>query len=169
MQHRLLPAVLVAVLALALAACGGDDEPSGAPETGPGALTTVPDVDGLELAEAAEALAAEGLRAAVEYLPSDRRAGTTFGQAPPAGTELQRGESVNVSVSRGSGQPTLVRVPNALDQSAAEATATLEAARFEVLTIPVAAVAEDVVIAHSPAAGAQAPRGALVVVYAGGG
>ena len=45
---------------------------------------------------------------------------------------------------------------------------TLEASRFEVLTIPVPAVSEDVVVAHSPAAGADAPRGSVVVVYAGG-
>lgn len=165
---RRAPALLVALLALALAACGGDDEPSAAPETGPGAATTVPEVTGRDLGEAAEALADEGLRVAVEYLPSQEPEGTAFGQTPPAGTELQRGESVNLSVSRGPGQPVLVRVPSALDQTAAEAQETLEQARFEVLTIPVPAVDEDTVIAHSPAAGAQAPRGSLVVVYAGG-
>jgi beta-lactam-binding protein with PASTA domain len=75
-----------------------------------------------------------------------------------------------VTVSTGPGAADdLVRVPSALEQTADEARRTLEAARFEVLTIPVAAVAEDVVIAHSPAAGQEAPRGSLVVVYAGGG
>lgn len=167
---RLAPAVLAVVLALVAVGCGGDDEPSSAaPTTGPGAATAVPDVTGLDLADAAERLAEDGLRAAVRYTPSDNEAGTAFGQSPPEGTELQRGDSVNLTVSSGRGAAPLIRVPSALDQTASEAQTTLEGAMFEVLTIPVAAVQEDRVIAHSPAAGAEAPRGALVIVYAGAG
>jgi eukaryotic-like serine/threonine-protein kinase len=161
--------VAVLALALGLVGCGGDDDEGGTtqPTTGPGAAATVPDVAGTQLAEAAQTFADQGLRVAVEYVPSEVRQGSVTGQERAAGTELQRGDTVPVTVSTGPSPAAEVPVPNALDQTAAEGQATLERAGFEVLAIPIPAVTEDTVVFHSPAAGIQIPRGSLVVLYTG--
>jgi beta-lactam-binding protein with PASTA domain len=160
--------VFTVALAFVVAGCGGDDDEATAPTTGPGSAATVPDVQGTELPDAAQQLADEGLRAAVQYVPSDEREGSVTAQARPAGTELQRGDNVGLSVSTGPVPAAEVLVPNALEQTAAAGQTTLERAGFEVLAIPVPAVTEDTVIFHSPTAGSRIPRGSLIVLYAGG-
>ena len=92
---------LLALLAVALglafvaAGCGSDDgdEAAGttteqAATTGPGAFTTVPDIGETDLPDAAQQLADEGLRVAVEYVPSSEPRGRVIGQpqAPGAGS-----------------------------------------------------------------------------------
>jgi beta-lactam-binding protein with PASTA domain len=164
-----LVALLALVVALGLAGCGGDDdEASTQPTTGPGAAATVPDVVGTQLITAAEQFAEQGLRVAVEYIPSDKQKSNVTGQDRPAGTELQRGDTVGLSVSRGPSPQAEVPVPDALDKTAAEGQSLLERAGFNVLAVPIPAVTEDRVIYHSPAAGTRTPRGSLVVLYHGG-
>jgi beta-lactam-binding protein with PASTA domain len=164
-----LVALLALVVALGLAGCGGDDdEASTQPTTGPGAAATVPDVVGTQLITAAEQFAEQGLRVAVEYIPSDKQKSNVTGQDRPAGTELQRGDTVGLSVSRGPSPQAEVPVPDALDKTAAEGQSLLERAGFNVLAVPIPAVTEDRVIYHSPAAGTRIPRGSLVVLYHGG-
>jgi beta-lactam-binding protein with PASTA domain len=162
-------ALLALVVALGLAGCGGDDdEASTQPTTGPGAAATVPNVVGTQLITAAEQFAEQGLRVAVEYIPSDKQKSNVTGQDRPAGTELQRGDTVGLSVSRGPSPQAEVPVPDALDKTAAEGQSLLERAGFNVLAVPIPAVTEDRVIYHSPAAGTRIPRGSLVVLYHGG-
>jgi beta-lactam-binding protein with PASTA domain len=164
-----LVALLALVIALGLAGCGGDDdEASTQPTTGPGAAATVPNVVGTQLITAAEQFAEQGLRVAVEYIPSDKQKSNVTGQDRPAGTELQRGDTVGLSVSRGPSPQAEVPVPDALDKTAAEGQSLLERAGFNVLAVPIPAVTEDRVIYHSPAAGTRIPRGSLVVLYHGG-
>lgn len=160
-------------LAFVAAGCGSDDdEAAGTTEqaatTGPGAAATVPDVEEAELAGAAEQLAEAGLRAAVEYVPSNEPRGRVIGQSRQPGTELQRGDSVPLNVSVGPSPPENVTVPDATEQTEADGRAALERARFEVLTIGVPAVTEDIVVAQSPPAADRVPRGSLVILYAGG-
>ena len=59
-------------------------------------------------------------------------------------------------------------MPDATEQTEADGRAALEQVGFEVQTIEVPAVTEDVVVSHSPAAAARVPRGSVVIVYAGG-
>jgi beta-lactam-binding protein with PASTA domain len=168
---RLTGALLLLLLALAVTGCGGDDDDENgitAATTAAGQAATVPDVEGTTLTEAAQQLGQDGLRVAVEYVPSEQRAGNVTGQDRPAGTELQRGDSVGLSVSTGPSPAAEVPVPDALDKTAAEGQAVLERAGFEVLAIPLASVTEDRVIYHSPAGGTRIPRGSLVVLYHGG-
>lgn len=166
--------VLVLVLGLALLAggCGSDDDEASdttaAATTGPGAPATVPDVEGAELTGAAEQLAEAGLRAAVKYVPSSDPAGQVIGQSREAGTELQRGEAVSLNVSTGPKPAVIVTVPDATEQTEAEGRAALEQVGFEVQTINVPAVTEDIVVSQSPAAADRVPRGSLVLLYAGG-
>jgi eukaryotic-like serine/threonine-protein kinase len=166
--------VLVLVLGLALLAggCGSDDDEASdttaAATTGPGAPATVPDVEGAELTGAAEQLAEAGLRAAVKYVPSSDPAGRVIGQSREAGTELQRGEAVSLNVSTGPSPAVIVTVPDATEQTEADGRAALEQVGFEVQTINVPAVTEDIVVSQSPAAADRVPRGSLVLLYAGG-
>jgi eukaryotic-like serine/threonine-protein kinase len=159
---------LAAACAFAVAGCGGgDDEPSTQPTTGPGSAATVPEAGNAQLADAAEQFADQGLRVSVTYSPSEEPAGMVLGQARPAGTELQRGDTVELTVSAGNAAAD-VAVPDVSDQTQAEAQTALERAGFDVQTIDVPAVAEDTVIYHTPSAATRVPRGSLVIVYAGG-
>jgi beta-lactam-binding protein with PASTA domain len=170
---------LLALVALVLglasfgAGCGSDDDEAGgttAPSatSGPGAPATVPDLTNAELAGAAEQLADAGLRAGVLYVPSNEPRGRVIGQARPPGTELQRGDAVPLNVSVGPNPAENVTVPDATEQTEASGRALLEKARFEVLTIPVPAVTDDVIVQHSPPPADRVPRGSLVILYAGG-
>jgi beta-lactam-binding protein with PASTA domain len=171
-----LVALLALVLGVALiaAGCGSDDDEATstttepAATTGPGAATTVPDVAAAELPGAAEQLSEAGLRAAVHYVPSSDPRGRVIGQSNPPGTELQRGDAVSLNVSTGPSPRSNVTVPDATEKTEAEGRAALEQAGFEVLTIKVPAVTQDVVVSHSPAAADRVPRGSLVILYAGG-
>ena len=168
-------ALLVVALCLAVVAagCGSDDDEAGgstteAATTGPGSAATVPDVEGAELSGAAEQLAEAGLRAAVKYVPSSEPRGDVIGQSRESGTELQRGEAVSLNVSTGANPPVNVTVPDATEQTEADGRAALEQAGFEVQTINVPAVTDDIVVSQSPAAADRVPRGSLVILYAGG-
>lgn len=171
---RLLALVaLVLGLASFAAGCGSDDDEAGgttapAATSGPGAPATVPDLTNAELAGAAEQLADAGLRAGVLYVPSNKPRGRVIGQARPPGTELQRGDAVPLNVSVGPNPAENVTVPDATEQTEAAGRALLEKARFEVLTIPVPAITDDVVVQHSPPPADRVPRGSLVILYAGG-
>jgi beta-lactam-binding protein with PASTA domain len=166
--RRLVSAVLAGSLALSLAGCGGDDEPTlSAPTTGPGSAATVPDAIGDDIADAAEDFAEAGLRVTIDYIPSNESKGTVATQARPAGTELQRGDTVPLGVSTGTSTAGELRVPDVTGQPEGDATDALERGRFEVLSIAVAAVQGDEVIYQSPTAGSRAPLDGLVVLYVG--
>jgi beta-lactam-binding protein with PASTA domain len=67
---------------------------------GPSAVA-VPDVVGLERAEAASALRDAGLTAVVQTVPSQEPEGTVVAQSPTAGTSVRAGSRVQVNVSEG--------------------------------------------------------------------
>ena len=170
-------AVLAVVLGLAFSAagCGSDDDDEAggatteqAATTGPGAPVSVPDLSESDLADAAQELADEGLRVAVKYVPSNEPRGQVIGQSRPPGSELQRGEAVSLNVSIGPSPPAIVTVPDATEQTEADGRAALERAGFEVQTIKIPAVEDDIVVSHSPPAADRVPRGSLVILYAGG-
>ena len=61
-----------------------------------------------------------------------------------------------------------VTVPDATEQTEADGRAALEQVGFEVQTINVPAVTDDIVVSQSPPAADRVPRGSLVILYAGG-
>jgi beta-lactam-binding protein with PASTA domain len=64
-------------------------------------LIEVPDLEGLMRDNAVRALERRGLTAIVSTMPSIAQAiGTVVGQDPAAGTRVNRGSQVNVSVGR---------------------------------------------------------------------
>ena len=137
-----------------------------APETGP---ATVPDAVGSALADAARAFGAVGLKVSVEPVPSDEQAGTVVAQAQPAGTELERGDTVQVNVSIGPDPAPDTTVPDVTGRQLADARRRLAAAGFEVLSIRQSGNASraGVVLSQTPDGNATVPRGSLVILYVG--
>ncbi len=129
---------------------------------------TVPDVVGQELAQGARAFADEGLKSSVAYVPSQEVFGRVVAQAQPAGTELERGDTVQLNVSIGPEPAEKVAVPRAVGESLDDGRDALEQAGFEVLALTVGDGEirnESTIVSQSPAGGASIPRGALVLVY----
>ncbi|HUH15918.1 MAG TPA: PASTA domain-containing protein [Gaiellaceae bacterium] len=129
----------------------------------------VPDVVDQELANAARAFGDEGLKVSVRYVPSDRPLGTVVAQAQDPGTELERGDTVQVNVSPGAEPPPNANVPDVAGRREPVARNELERAQFEVLAIELEGGRRGVVISHTPPGGAAVPRGSLVILYVGAG
>ena len=128
----------------------------------------VPDVVGQELAEAARAFADEGLKVAVASVPSQEAAGRVVAQARPAGTELRRGDTVQLNVSEGAEPQADTSVPRVTGQELEDGRSALEQAGFEVLALAVGDREirnESTILSQSPGGGASVPRGSLVLVY----
>jgi eukaryotic-like serine/threonine-protein kinase len=128
----------------------------------------VPDVVGQELAGGARAFADEGLKASVAYVPSQEPFGRVVAQAQPAGTELERGATVQLNVSTGPEPAEKVTVPRAVGETLGDGRDALEQAGFEVLALTVGEGEirnESTIVSQSPAGGASIPRGALVLLY----
>ena len=136
------------------------------PATAP---ATVPEAVGEELADAANAFAAEGLKVAVDYVPSEEPQGRVVAQARPAGTTLKRGDTVQLNVSVGSEPPAAASVPNVVGRRLDEARQALEQAGFEVLAPERTGGGQvtntSAVASQTPAAGASIPGGSLVILY----
>jgi serine/threonine-protein kinase len=91
--------------------------------------TAVPDVFGLTQSEAEDAIVEAGLQVGdVGSEFSDRAEGTVIAQTPPAGTEVDRGSSVSITVSEG---PATVEVPDVLCQDKASARSEVRGADLE--------------------------------------
>jgi serine/threonine-protein kinase len=131
---------------------------------------TVPDVVGKELADAARSFNDEGLKVAVAYVPSQEPRGQVVAQAQPAGTELKKGDTVQLNISTGPDPPEKTAVPDVAGTKQNPAREQLAAAGFEVLTLQ--QPTEDSsrvgsVLSQSPSGGASIPRGSLVLLYVG--
>lgn len=131
--------------------------------------TTVPEAVGKELAVAAQAFAAEGLKVAVQYVPSDEAAGRVVAQAQPAGTKRKRGDTVQLNVSIGAEPAAATTVPDVVDRRQDQARRALEQAGFEVLALNLNGDVrnETPVASQTPAGGSSIPRGSLVLLYVG--
>ncbi len=141
-----------------------------APEPTP-APGIVPDAVGQELSEGARAFGDEGLKVAVSYVPSQEAQGTIVAQAQAAGTELQRGDTVQVNVSNGADPAAATAVPDVVGETTAAARSQLDDAGFEVLAIEVedSGSEEGTVLSQTPAGGASVPGGSLVILYVSAG
>ena len=126
---------------------------------------TVPDVVDQELADAARAFGDEGLKVAVRYVPSDLPLGTVVAQAQDPGTELERGDTVQVNVSPGAEPPPSATVPDVAGRQEPAARNELERAEFQVLAIELEGGRRGVVLSQAPPGGAAVPRGSLVILY----
>ncbi|MBA3347125.1 MAG: PASTA domain-containing protein [Actinobacteria bacterium] len=136
------------------------------PEPAP---AVVPDVVGGPLADAARAFGDQGLKVSVQPVPSEEPAGNVVAQARPAGTELERGDTVQLNISTGPEPAANATVPEVVDRQQADARSRLASAGFEVLSIQLRGNPSQVgvVISQTPDGNAQIPGGSLVILYVG--
>jgi eukaryotic-like serine/threonine-protein kinase len=98
---------------------------------------------------------------------SDSPKGLVVAQDPDPGNQIPKGETVQISVSKG---PQTSTVPDVLDQDQASAEAELDAAGFKVRVVrqDTADPTQDgVVTDQSPAPGLEAQPGSRVTIFVG--
>lgn len=119
-----------------------------------------PDVVGLSVAEAERTLVAAGLVPDERRVFAEKKRGTVVEQVPKAGTRVQKGDSVVVTVSKGRGRTS---VPDVVGQTREDAETALEGAGLVPRAVTVgSSQPEGTVTAQNPAAGEQVTRGATV-------
>ena len=127
----------------------------------------VPDVVGLSRDSAQDSLRAEGLKVVVREEPSDKTEDEVISQDPAAGTEVDAGARVTITVSSG---PEQVSVPDVVGLAAAEARRELRDAGLAPVerSSPVdSADQAGLVVDQSPDVGEQADKGSTVVILVG--
>ncbi len=130
--------------------------------TGP-PKTSVPDVVGMDYADAVQALDDASLNAKKNEVFSQKPVGQVIAQDPPAGDRVVEGTEIVLDVSRGTKQ---VAVPSVVGLSGDDATTTLQQAGFEVssTSAPSDSTPEGIVSDQSPDGGTQAPKGSTVTI-----
>jgi eukaryotic-like serine/threonine-protein kinase len=120
----------------------------------------VPTLVGQQETAAVNALKALKLKPDVHELNSNTPAGQVTAQDPKAGTQVVVGTSVRINVSKG---PQPITVPSVVGSPIDQATATLQAAGFQVSTTFVNATQPaNNVVDQSPGAGSTAAKGSTV-------
>jgi eukaryotic-like serine/threonine-protein kinase len=130
--------------------------------TGP-PKTSVPDVVGMDYADAVQALNDANLNAKKQEVFSSKPAGQVVDQDPKAGDQVIEGTEVLLSVSKGA---KTVTVPNVVGLPEADARATLEQAGFQVQSVsaPSDSTPQGNVSDQSPDGGTEAPKGSTVTI-----
>jgi serine/threonine-protein kinase len=122
--------------------------------------TTVPNVIGLKEDVAAQRIDDSGLKAVPRTGQSDRPQGVVFAQAPGAGTQLDKGQTVTISISAGR-----QAVPNVTGLQEQQAVQQLDSAGLKSQVRRVASSRpKGVVLAQSPDAGVVAASGTTVTL-----
>jgi len=142
----------------------GPDEPAAAD------LIVVPDLTGMTLAEAQDALLDEGLRPSFREQPSaDVEEGLVITSDPEPGEEVEAEARVTLVISAGPGESP---IPNVINLNIAEARSQLAAAGFVVGTETIQDsqdYEEGIVISQSLPAGTDAAPGTAVNLVVSGG
>jgi beta-lactam-binding protein with PASTA domain len=160
-SHRLVPAVVAAVLVLALVAIGAII--AGA-SGGGGATVPTPNLVGMVAENAIATAGAKGLVVDIQRVDGDDAVGLVMSQHPAAGSFIKDGGKIRLVVSRG---PPPVPVRNVDGQPAADAQALLEQDGFVVTIGPPAfddVVPRGSVISTNPPGGTSAPRESEIVL-----
>jgi eukaryotic-like serine/threonine-protein kinase len=128
---------------------------------------SVPDVVGLSRSSAESEIEDSGLKAAIEEQDSDKPKDEVISQSPTAGTRIERGERVTITISRGKAK---VDVPDVEGLSAADAARVLRTAGLHPARRTRSVDNQDddgVVIEQRPTGGSQADKGSSVVIVVG--
>jgi serine/threonine-protein kinase len=127
---------------------------SGGPDT-----VAVPNAVGLPEAEARDRLVDAGFQVESNEVFAERDPGIVTAQSPSAGAEAERGATVTIDVSQGTG---LVEVPNVVGMTRGQAEAALSNARLEANVVEVPSDEPvGTVVAQNPVGG-QAQQGTAV-------
>jgi hypothetical protein len=125
----------------------------------------VPDVVGKQYGDAEDTLEDAGLKVERKDEASSEQADTVVGQDPDAGTSVEKGTTVTLSVSAGQDE---VAVPDVTGQTEADARSQLEAFKVEVTPLLVNGPSDDgVVLGQTPAGETMAAPGATVTLTVG--
>lgn len=128
----------------------------------------VPGVTGLSEGNAVGAIRAAGLNPAVNYAYSSVVAkGIVISQSPLAGTSVNAGSSVSITVSQGEAPQS--NIPNVVGMSETSAKETLSAAGFtyKVVYSPADESQVGIVISQFPGSGSSAGPGSQVIITVG--
>jgi serine/threonine-protein kinase len=126
--------------------------------SGPDAIA-VPNAVGLPEAEARDRLVDAGFQVESEEVFADRDPGTVTAQSPNAGAQAERGSTVAIQVSKGSG---LVEVPSVVGLPRGQAEAELSNVQLEANVVEVPSDEPvGTVVAQNPVGG-QAQQGSTV-------
>ena len=127
---------------------------SGGPDT-----VAVPNAVGLPEAEARDRLVGAGFQVESNEVFAEREPGTVTAQSPSAGAEAERGATVTIDVSKGTG---LVEVPNVVGMTRGQAEAELSNARLEANVVEVPSDEPvGTVVAQNPVGG-QVQQGTAI-------
>jgi eukaryotic-like serine/threonine-protein kinase len=128
----------------------------------------VPDVTGKNVDDARSALQDAGLKVDVTEQPSaDQDPGTVLSQSPAAGTETDKGSTVQLTVAK---KPDQVDVPDVTGETDNDAVRILSAAGFTVNTTSQDVPTQDgdgVVLTQNPAGHKKAKPGSQVTITVG--
>ncbi|MFF1838237.1 Stk1 family PASTA domain-containing Ser/Thr kinase [Streptomyces sp. NPDC058231] len=128
-----------------------------------GSPVDVPDVTGLSVQDATDALDGEGLK--VEVLPgrvsSPEAEGDIARQSPGQGAQVAEGDTVTLTVSKG---PRMIDVPDVTGKDVDEATRLLKAAGFEVKVDRPFLSFSDEIADQSVDGGDRAPEGSTITI-----
>ncbi len=128
-----------------------------------GSPVDVPDLTGLSVQEATDALDEEGLKA--EVLPgrvnSPEAAGDIARQSPRGGTRAAEGDTITLTVSKG---PRMIDVPDVTGKDVDEATRLLKAMGFEVKVDRPFLSFSDTIASQSVDGGDRAPEGGTITI-----
>ena len=127
----------------------------------PSADVAVPDVVGLQVAEAVPRIEGEGFRTDIREEASDRPVGEVFQQTPEGNTRAEEGSTVVLRVSSGLGE---VEVPDVVGRTRAAAESLLRTEQFvpDVREQPDSGVPAGEVISQNPPGGSMAEKGSVV-------
>jgi eukaryotic-like serine/threonine-protein kinase len=154
----------VAVFALALAVLAGLLLAARALTAPP--TEALPQLHGLTAEQVAGKLGHVHLRPAFTHEFSSARPGTAFAQTPAPGTQVKRGSTIAVAISKG---PRPIKVPALTGRSSTSATSTLHKDNLKaaVTTVPAPGTTPGVVVRQDPTAGHQLkPRDTVALFVA---
>jgi beta-lactam-binding protein with PASTA domain len=131
----------------------------------------VPDVEGMSLNDAGQALRHAGLESSTRPIASDEPPGTVVEQSPAAGEEVSEGTVVALRISEererppATSEPATVRVPNLVGARSADARSRLRAVGLRWTQRPVESQRPaGEVISQSPRANAELREGGTVTL-----
>ncbi|MCR5304747.1 MAG: Stk1 family PASTA domain-containing Ser/Thr kinase [Lachnospiraceae bacterium] len=133
-------------------------------------MVEMPNVIGGNVDDVKEALLSINLTPVIkEYETSDKAEGTVLSASVEAGTLVEPGTEIELTVSKAKDQG--IELPDVTGLTQAEARATLEELGFEVTvtTQTDAAVKENYVISQMPSAGIKNPAGSVITIYVSSG
>jgi serine/threonine-protein kinase len=128
------------------------------------APVSVPALQGSTVAQATQRLAKIGLKLDVvdEIFDDATLAGQIISANPNSGTQVLRGTTIGVTVSKG---PSLIPVPNVVGMGADQAEAALQEAGFTVIRHNrLGVVVFNSVYSQNPGSGTSAPRGSAITI-----